>query len=291
MAAPAGTRMTGRGRIYTRRGRNYWSVTTIIKNGVPAPALQQWGMTEVARFAVANHRQISGMLGSVRLVKADDGTHLVSDPDAVEGAIAWLRQAPYRESERKADIGKAIHSLVESRILGTPVPEIADELRPRMARFAEWEATFAPEYLAAETTVFSDRESYAGTADIFARIAGRTLIIDTKTGKDVYPDAALQLAAYAHADYVGLADGTDVPLPAFDGGAVLHLTDAEARFVPVLIDDTVFRAFLYAREVFRWAEETSKGVLSMPLAGPAGVPFLWPDRSEEPAEVADVPAA
>lgn len=288
MTSPAGARTTSRGRIYTRRGRNFWSVTTIIKNGVPMPALKEWGMTEVARFAVANHRQISAMLGAVRLVKAPDGTHLVSDPDAVEAAISWIRQAPYRETQRKADIGSAIHGLIEARILGTPVPEVADELVPRMARFTEWEAAFTPEYIAAETTVFSDRESYAGTADIFARIAGRTLCIDAKTGKAVYPDAALQVTAYAHADFVGLPDGTDVPLPAFDGGAVLHLTDDAFAFVPVRIDDEVFRAFLYVREVFRWAEETSKSALDEPLAGPAGISVRWPDVHEEPAEPVEV---
>lgn len=288
MTSPKNARTTSRGRIYTRRGRNYWSVTTIIKNGLPAPALKEWGMTEVAKFAVANHAQIAAMLHSVRLAKASDGLYIVSDPDAVAAAVSWVRGAPYRESSRKADLGSAVHGLIESHILGVPPPEIAEELRPRMARFAEWEAEFKPDYIAAETTVFSDRESYAGTADIFARVSGRTLILDAKSGKDVYPDAGLQIAAYAHADFVGLTDGTDAPLPVFDGGAVLHLTDEAWAFVPVRIDDDIFRAFLFVREVFRFAEETSKTVLDEPLGAIAGVVARWPESQEEPAEPAEV---
>lgn len=308
MSNPAGAKTTSRGRVYTRKGRNYWSVTTIIKGGLPAPALMGWGMRSVAEYAVANHRQIAAMLGAVSLQRVEGRVeqpiverlaglfgatrderpiapfYVVSDPDAVEAAVKWLSGAPYRERDRKADVGSAVHEQIEAIILGRPRPAPAPDVAPFLAQFDRFTADFAPTWEASEGTVYSDRESYAGTLDWIATIGGRRLIGDTKTGKAVYPEAALQLAAYAHADYIGLPDGTDAPLPAFDGGAVLHLSPDAYQLVPVRIDDEVFRAFLYAREVFRWAEETSKAVLGAALAGPDGIAWTFDGPAGAPAE-------
>lgn len=310
MSSPANAKTTSRGRVYTRKGRNYWSVTTIIKGGLPAPALMGWGMRSVAEYAVANHRQIAAMLGSVRLQRAEgrieietvsrlqalfgairDGkpvapVYVVDDPDAIESAVKWLASAPYRERDRKADVGSAVHSQIEAIILGKPRPEPGPAVAPYLVQFDRFVADFAPEWEASEGTVYSDSESYAGTLDWIAVIGGRRLIGDTKTGKGVYPEAALQLAAYAHADFMGLTDGTDAPLPAFDGGVVLHLSPDAYRLVPVRIDDDIFKAFLFAREVFRWAEETSKGVLGTALAGPDGIAWIFDGPAGEPVEAA-----
>ncbi|HSW42516.1 MAG TPA: hypothetical protein VLM76_08410 [Patescibacteria group bacterium] len=310
MSNPAGAKTTSRGRVYTRKGRNYWSVTTIIKGGLPAPALMGWGMRSVAEYAVANHRQIAAMLGAVSLQRVEGRLeqpivdrlaslfgatrdekpiapfYVVSDPDAVEAAVKWLSGAPYRERDRKADVGSAVHAQIEAIILGKPRPEPMPDVAPFLLQFDRFVADFSPSWEASEGTIYSDKESYAGTLDWIATIGGRRLIGDTKTGKGVYPEAALQLAAYAHADYLGLADGTDAPLPAFDGGVVLHLSPDAYQLVPVRIDDDVFRAFLFAREVFRWAETISKTVLGTAIPGPDGIAWVFDGPAGEPAEVA-----
>ncbi|MFH0917008.1 MAG: hypothetical protein V1912_11280 [bacterium] len=299
MSAPKNARQTSRGRLYEFDGKRYWSVTTIIKNGLPQPQIKEWAQTSVAEFAVANHRQIAAMLGTVRVVRLDNKKgspiYVVSDPDAVAGAISWLRNAPYREGERKKNVGSAIHEAIEASILGTPRSEPDPDLLPQMEAFHQWEADFKPEYLMAEASVYSDQEQYAGTLDIIARIGGRVLVTDTKSGKAVYADAALQLSAYSRADFIGLRDGTKAPLPSIDGAAVLHLPsliDQEITgappysFVPVRIDDDVYKAFLYCRENFRWMEEISRTVLGTPLLGPDGVTFLFPDGSAAEEEEA-----
>jgi hypothetical protein len=132
-----------------------------------------------------------------------------------------------------------------------------------------------------EATVYSESENYAGTLDFAAELGDRPLVVigDAKTGKAIYPEVALQLAAYAHADYVGLPDGTDAALPAFDAAIALHLTPDGYDVIPVRVDDEVFKAFLFVREVFRWQEEIAKEVLGQPMAGPASLEF-----AAEPAE-------
>ena len=59
------------------------------------------------------------------------------------------------------------------------------------------------------------------------------------------------------------------PLPVIDAAAVLHLRPEVAEFRRVRIDEPVWSAFLYAREVFRWQIETSMGVLGDAIPAPA----------------------
>ena len=304
--APKNAQTTSRGRVYTRAGRNYWSVTTIIKGGLPAPALQHWGMRAVAEYAVANHAQIAAMLGAVRLqrtggrierllderlraafgTEANEPVYVVNDPDAVASVVDWLKGAPYRESVRKRDIGSAVHEHIEARIVGKPIPEPEPEVAPFMAQFGRFEADWSPRWSMSEATVYSDTESYAGTLDFVAELGNRPVVIigDTKTGKAIYPEVALQLAAYARADYVGLPDGTTAPLPRFDAAIALHLTPDDYEVIPVRIDDDVYRAFLYCREVFRWVEETAKTVFGVPVAGVDSLAFGLPVAEPAPEE-------
>jgi len=144
-----------------------------------------------------------------------------------------------------------------------------------MASFVGFLETYRPEYLATEATVFHRAQGYAGTLDAIVRlmVGGRwlQLVIDYKSGRDIYAEVALQLAAYARAEFVGAPDGvTELPLPAIDAGAVLHIRADGTPAVPrlVRIDDAVFRAFLHAREVFRWRKEIAKTALMQEIAPP-----------------------
>ncbi len=44
-----------------------------------------------------------------------------------------------------------------------------------------------------------------------------------------------------------------------------------------------WNAFRYCREVMRWMEETSKGVLSQPITNPTALAFLYPAVEEHAA--------
>lgn len=302
MSDPANTRQTTRGRVYEdpRTGETAWSVTTIIDAGVPKKALMYWAANEVAEAAVANHRIVTAMVDAVRILRSDDKRlkGIVSDPDAVEGAIKWLKDAPWRKKERRANIGTAVHAWIEAHTLGRPIdPEQDPAIAPYVPGWLDFLERYRPEFLATEMSVWNLTESYAGTLDWIARIqtlAGPRIVIgDAKSGKDVYADVALQLNAYARAEYAVLRDGTRAPLPGpIDGAVVLHLRDdGTARLVPVELSERVFKAFLYAREVMRWAEDISKdGVLGAPLLGPDGMAMLWPS-SATPEVVPAAPPA
>jgi hypothetical protein len=277
MSQPRAAITTSKGRTYGLElppptGHvNLWSVTTIIGGGLPKPALVPWGMKATAEYAVTNYERL------YRMVKAAEG-----DDEALYQVVAWLKGAPYREREKKADLGTLLHSIAEARALQRPLPQITPEVAPLYAQFQRFETECEPEWEMSEATVYSVHESFGGTLDGIGRLRGkrvpapwrdRLVMVDHKTGKDVYAEAALQMAAYAHAEGVYLAPGTVAPLPAIEGALAVHITETDYHLIPVDIGDPVWRAFRYVRESFRFMEELSKTVLGAPLVLEALAPL------------------
>lgn len=278
-AQPKNARQTSSGRLYEWRSpdagigdppERFWSVTTILKGGLPSPALTAWGMKAVAEYAVANHKQLTSMLQTVRLRRGEDGFYVITDPDQVQAAIDWLKGSPYRERDRKGDIGTAVHQAAEAHILGKPWPKPDDDVAPYVDQFHRFVDEFKPAFELAEASVYNRTEAYAGTLDAILTVPGRgRALVDFKTsGKGVYPEHALQLAMYRFAEFIGLPDGTEAPMPSVDGCAVLWLAPDTYELVPVQADEQVFTAAKYVRECFRWMEELSKSVIGQPLPIP-----------------------
>lgn len=256
MAGPrnATTAATGK-RFYTWRSEPYWSVTTIIGGAIPKPALIHWSANEVASFVCDNPDTV------LELVR--------NDRDA---AYDMLKRAPWRKKEKAADLGTLIHAWIEAHRLGKPMPVCPEEVQPYLDSFERFIADFQPVYEATEASVYSRSQQYAGTLDAIVTLqlpleeTQRRFILDAKSGKGVYPEVALQLAAYRYADFIGAPDGSEQPMPTVDGALALHLSPAGYRLIEVQADEQVFRAFLYAREVYRWCSETSKTVLGAEYA-------------------------
>lgn len=255
MTAPKNA-TTGRGgqRFYSWRNENYWSVTTIIGGGIPKPALLPWGIKMVAEAAVeaTENGYLPGMVAQDR-----------------DGAIKFLKGTPYAKRDAAADLGTEVHAAVEAYSLGKPMPPWSPLVAPYMLAFEKFLADFAPTFTATEASVYNRSQQYAGTLDAIATLAlplqesPIIALLDVKTGKGVYPEVGLQLAAYRYAEFIGLPDGSEAPMPQVDGGLCLHLTPEGYRLIEVRADDEVFKAFLFAREVFRFCTETSKSVLGL----------------------------
>ena len=253
---PRNATTTSRGRVYDWHGETFWSVTTIIGNGLPKPALVPWGMKSVASAAVEQVDRLGAMVRA-----AGD------DPAARQAVVDWLKGEPYRQRDRASDLGSLVHARIEALITGQPQPPAPPVATGFLEAFDAFVRDFRPDFLAAEATVYSRSAQYGGTLDWIARIPGLgTVLGDTKTGKDVYPEVALQLAAYQRAEFVGLPDGTEASMLETDLAAALHLvSDGTYRLVPVVTDDEVWQSFLYVAQVFRFIESISKTVLGEPL--------------------------
>lgn len=112
-------------------------------------------------------------------------------------------RAPYEARDKAADRGSTIHSVIEAYKKGTPpdLKSIPDQFQGYVKAFYTAVDQLNISIVAQEKTVFSKKHKYAGTLDILAHIDNKeTLnIIDVKTGKEIYPTAFIQGAAYANA--------------------------------------------------------------------------------------------
>ena len=256
------------------------SVTTILNQGSPKEALIHWAGNLVAETAIDN---------LPALVRAS------RNPETRQQAYDWLRRAHTRKKDERADVGSAVHALIEAHILGQPVPqELTEnpEFRPYVANFhrfvAEWDITFT----ASEMVVANYDDGYAGTLDYtltspllthaLKAPAGAEFMGDTKTGgeldgrtydggvKGVYPEAGVQMSAYRRAPYGWLRDGTRVARPlAHDIGIVLHLRPEGYRVYPVRCGDAEYAAFQSMRAVAEFGTGPAKSVVGAALTVPA----------------------
>jgi hypothetical protein len=248
-------------------------VTTILNQGMPKEALVFWAGNITAETALDNLPYL---------------VHSSLRPADRQEAYDWLRRAHTRKKDARAEIGKAVHDVIEAHVLGKPVPEalLADEeIRPYLDHFlrfvADWQVTFE----ASEMVVGNETEGYAGKLDYLLHsplIAAATgapadavIIGDTKTGgeldvKGVYPEAGIQMSAYRNAEIGWLRDGTRVPLPAIHTtGVVLHLRPESYRLIPAACGPDVFRTFLHIKAVADFQATTAKTVIGDALTLPS----------------------
>jgi hypothetical protein len=263
VTSPRNAKTTNRGRTYTWPGDDppitYDSVTTVLSGGVPKPALPSWAAKSVAEWAVSNVQQVLDII----------------ETEGPGEAVRILKGKPWSQRDRAADLGSRCHDAAEAYVLGKPMPEWEEDVKPYMASFCAFLEDFRPTYELTEATVYNRRYSYAGTLDFIARIGDELILGDIKTGKGVYDEVALQLAAYRYAEFIGLPDGTEAPLPVVDAVRVLHLTPRRYELIPVEAGEAQFRTFLYAQQVHGFCK--SADVLGLPIPRPGARPVAEPN--------------
>lgn len=275
MVAPQNARRTisgGRYYLWENHERavneRFMSVTTIIDGGIPKPALMGWGIKMTAIGAIKHHDKIAALISDEGLDDpenwGDDGKP--TTPGA-RAAYKFLWDYRFAESERAAKLGTRVHEAIEAYALDKPLPPAPDNVKPYIAQAVRFLTDYEVLVEMTEASVFNRSQRYAGTLDMIATIAGQSWLIDAKSGKGIYAESALQMSAYAHAEFIGRPDGHEEPMPKVERAGILHLRPDSYELIPVRFDDEVFAAFCYAREVFRWSEQVSKGVIGDPLAG------------------------
>ncbi|MGI5408203.1 hypothetical protein ACQEV9_15550 [Streptomyces chartreusis] len=247
----------------------YPGVTSVV-GMLPKPFLAYWQAKMVAELAVDSIDFVQQMVDRDR-----------------DGAIAYLKGAANRYTKQRASIGSNAHDLFERMIRGEHIGRVHPDMEPYRRNFAAFLDEVQPELVRAEDVAWSDEHRYAGSFDGILRLRlddkgnphpqgdPALVMADWKTSKDTYPDVALQMSAYANAEFIIAPDGTREDMPDFDGAVVLHITDTQAAFKPVRIAEEngqpdVFAFFLHLRETFRWDKEVSKTVLGAPIWSTGG---------------------
>lgn len=227
--------------VHPRTGEVAYSVTTIIKGGVPQPWMGPWAAKMAAEHACANWLRLSKLPHNQR--------------------IAEMKNAHVQYAEKAAKLGDIVHSLVECWMTGQAFGETPKEISGYVNNFIDFLHSERPEFIENECTVWSRTHGYAGTADFIVRVKGKTLVADLKSGRELHPEIGMQLSALAHADFILREDGTEEPLPEIQGLAGLHVRPRGWKFPEIQESEACFKAFLAAKRVMEWAQDTAPKVL------------------------------
>jgi len=167
-------------------------------------------------------------------------------------AAAWLKEIPDFERDTAGKMGTAVHILAEAIARKQPVV-VTEAQQPFVDRYVEWLAKHKPKFKNVEFMVYSASHLYGGTADAVVELNGELWLIDYKTGKDAYTDTALQLAAYAFADWAGKpGDPRKYAIPKVTRFGVLHIRPDHADLIPYSVTAAEYEAFLACRRLFDW---------------------------------------
>ena len=220
------------------------SVTTVAKIMDKSGPLVGWAKRITAEAAVSHAEDIPKWVA-------------MSGPT---GAADLLTKAADYKRDTAADLGSAIHNIAD-RIVKRQEFSVSPEQEPFVASYLRFITDWAPEFKLVEAMVFSLTHRYAGTLDLVCKIDGETWLLDIKTGKGIYPDMALQLAAYGYAEFVGYpGDPTEYAIPDIDRWGILHVRPEAYKLHPMAVDRETYGAFLAARALFDW-NATAKGRL------------------------------
>lgn len=242
MTAPALARTLPDGtRAYVNplTGEREPSITTIMKV-LNKPALEGWSSRVGGEYADKNWDELTSLDSAER--------------------IRRIKTAYLNVARDAADVGTTVHEICERFATGEP-SVISKRADPYVTQFIGFLADVKPVFLGNEVTVWSRKYGYAGTADAFAIINDEITVVDWKTGKGIYPEHGLQLAALSHADFIITPEGIELPIPEVARHAVVHLRPRSWKLVPVREVEACFNAFLACKSLHYWQNNVAVNVL------------------------------
>lgn len=247
---------------YRLDGKPVTGATTIIGGGIPKPALAYWSANQAAEAA-------ADWAASFKELPASEAAWNLANIDRDSLYETW-RKAPWKKRDEAAVRGTAVHALAERVVHGEDV-DVPDELVPYVEGYVkfldEWDVT----PILTEKSVANREHWYSGRFDLIASIpslhGGAPVEVDLKTSRGVYPDTAVQCAAYARAEFYVEDDDPDTEheLPDLAATYVAHVTAEGTTLYELSPDrehiDQSFQTFLAALAVKkRWNPKTLKEV-------------------------------
>jgi hypothetical protein len=225
---------------------------TSVLNMLPKEFLKWWAAKLVAETAVDQAGNWIGMA-------------LSGDR---QGAIDYLKRAPTRFTGGAADRGTEAHALFEQMSMGNTPPRVHPDMAVFQRHFGAFLDKMQPEFHHLEETVWNTNPGYAGSFDWIATIQGELVLGDNKTTRSgIHAEVALQLNAYAAAEFLMDADGERTPMPKITGAAVMHVVPEGWQLTPVMLDrEVLMPVFEALLQVHAWEKTLKKRVIGKPLA-------------------------
>lgn len=133
---------------------------------------------------------------------------LRAKPALIEWAFRIGRDNPNLNSVREyvddlADIGTCAHLMLDCHLkdteadLGDFAPNVVTQAKNSVARYFDWATGKDIRVVSTDMEMVSDTHRFGGKLDVFADINGRRTVLDFKSGKHIYREHLMQVAAYA----------------------------------------------------------------------------------------------
>lgn len=165
---------------------------------------------------------------------------------------------------KAADSGTEIHDFCErfakSKMGLGDVPDMKqyennEPVLNGIQGFLDWFNANKVEFVEIERVVYSKKYDFAGRFDLIAKVDGKLMLLDYKTGKGVYDESGLQLAAYRLA-------WEEENGKQLDGHGILHLDKETAGFeyLPYTPEEYArdLVGFLAALQLKKWQKAVEK---------------------------------
>jgi hypothetical protein len=162
------------------RGRTYQvpSVTTVL-GVLDKPALIPWAINQ-----------------TIDLIRPAIQPYVEHSESYLEEVYARAKKEAGRKKSEAAARGTIVHNILS----GDQTEEGVDpELLVRVGVAQAWLKDNEVEPICTEASIYSRRHRYSGRLDIIGKVQGVLSLLDWKTGKGIYPEFRLQMAAYVHA--------------------------------------------------------------------------------------------
>jgi hypothetical protein len=238
----------GRGHTYLLDGERADGVTWITDNGIAKRALIDWAAKTTAGYAVDHWDELAEV--------------------GVAERLRTLEKSRFESLNKAARRGTDVHDMAHRLAAGEEVT-VPDELRDLVDNYLRFAEEWEVRDVLAEAVVGNRKHRYMGTLDLIARLAdGRLWLLDFKTsGSGIYPESALQLSAYRHAEFY-LDDDSEQPLPVVDEAACVWLRSDGYDLIPVDTSPETFRIFLYAQQTARFVNAEREQFVGEALKSP-----------------------
>jgi hypothetical protein len=173
-----------------------------------------------------------------------------------EGFIKAVTSRSAWKNDEAKDMGSRIHELTELLDAKKDTGPMTPTEALRVEHYRTWRDASGWDLKVREAVLVNPELGFGGTLDILARDRdGRSVLADIKTGKGVYKESILQLAAYGLATFIQPEGASTVSrMPKVDRYAILHVTAKGVREIEIPIGDEDRSAFLACMDLTRWSD-------------------------------------
>lgn len=233
---------------YTLDGRSVPGVTSLIKGGLPAPALLKWAPRVVAEYVADHEEQVADLRAMGR-----------------GPLVAALKETPWAERDAAANRGTEVHDLAEKLLHGEQV-DVPEEIAGHVESCVAFLDDTGIKPLLVEVCVGHRAHWWAGRVDLVGELPdGRRVLGDWKTNRSgLFPETACQLAAYRNAEFYVDTDGHEQPMVKVDEVWGVHLRADGYTVHPLDAGPDTYKAFRHMAYVANYAKGM-KALVGEPL--------------------------